>query len=354
MAEPLSKTTWTPGAGTRTWHAPPPAGVDRGPHGETADTWVVVLAGGQGTRLQQFIRHITGSDRPKQFCRIVGTRSMLRHTWDRARRIVPSDRILTVITAGQEAYLQDEASGTVPGGVLVQPANKETAPGLLLPVLWIAERDPTATVVVFPSDHFIWEEERFLQHVRDAVRASRHFADRMVVLGVEPDGPEQSYGWIAPGPPCEADAGVELYHVRRFWEKPDRTTAASLFASGFFWNTFVLAGQLGAFLGAARRALPEVFDSLSVAAGFLGTRYEADVLAATYRSLRPINFSITLLAEQPETLLALPVRAVYWSDWGDPQRILRTLRRFDRRPAWAPAYARALAQGAEWAPADLD
>src|SRR5512137_993436 len=28
MAELLSKTTWTPGAGTGTWHAPPPAGVD--------------------------------------------------------------------------------------------------------------------------------------------------------------------------------------------------------------------------------------------------------------------------------------------------------------------------------------
>jgi len=48
------------------------------------------------------------------------------------------------------------------------------------------------------------------------------------------------------------------------------------------------------------------------------------------------------------------MRAVYWSDWGDPQRILRTLRRFDRRPAWLPAYARALAQGAEWASADFD
>jgi mannose-1-phosphate guanylyltransferase len=354
MAEPLSKTTWNPGAGAGTWHAPPPVRADYEPHGETGDVWVVVLAGGWGTRLRQFIRHITGSDRPKQFCRIVGTRSMLRHTWDRARRMVPDDRIVTIITAGQEPYLEDEGPGTAPGRVLVQPANKETAPGLLLPLLWIAERDPSATVVVFPSDHFIWEEERFLVHVRAGVRASRHFADRVVVLGVEADSPEQSYGWIAPGPPCGADAGAELYHVYRFWEKPDRSTAASLFASGFFWNTFVLVGQLMAFVRAARQTLPEVLESLSVAAAFLGTRYESEVLAATYRSLRPVNFSRALLAGRPETLLTLPVRAVYWSDWGDPQRILRTLRRFDRRPAWLPAYARALAQGAKLVPIDID
>ena len=354
MAAPVPTTAWSLGAGAGTWHAPPPEAADDGRHGQPGGTWVVVLAGGRGTRLQQFIRHITGSDRPKQFCRIVGTRSMLRHTWDRARRLVPADRILTVITAGQESYLHDAASGAVPGRVLVQPANKETAPGLLLPLLWIAERDPSATVVVFPSDHFIWEEERFLGHVRDAARASRHCAGRLVVLGVEADGPEQSYGWIAPGPRCETGAGVEVHHVRRFWEKPDRATAVRLFASGFLWNTFVLVGQLAAFLRAARQALPEVLDALGPTTAFLGTRYEADVLAAAYRSLRPVNFSRTLLAGQPETLLTLPMRAVYWSDWGDPQRILRTLRRFDRRPAWLPAYARALAQGAEWASADFD
>jgi mannose-1-phosphate guanylyltransferase len=279
---------------------------------------------------------------------------MLRHTWDRARRIVPHDRILTVITAGQEAYLQDEPAGTVPGRVLVQPVNKGTAPGLLLPLLWIAERDPAAMVVVFPSDHLIWEEVRFLAHVRDAVRASRHVADRVVVLCVEADSPDQSYGWIAPGPPYEAGADAELYHVRRFWEKPDRATAAALFSGGFFWNTFVLAGHVGAFLQSAHQALPDVLNVLGVAAAFLGTRYEADVLAGAYRRLRPVDFSRTLLAWRTETLLALPVRGVYWSDWGDPQRVLRTLRRFDRRPAWLPVYARALAQGLEWAPVDVD
>jgi mannose-1-phosphate guanylyltransferase len=275
---------------------------------------------------------------------------MLRHTWDRARQIVAPDRVLTVITAGQECYLAEEASDGVIGQVVVQPANKETGPGLLLPLLWLAQRSPGATVVVFPADHFIWEEERFLAYVRAAVRSSRCFQDRLVILGVEADGPEQSYGWIAPGPVC-ASGVAELYHVRRFWEKPDHDTAARLFANGYLWNTFVLAGHLHAFMRAARQAVPEVLESLGAAAAFLGTRYETEVLAATYRSLRPINFSRTLLAGQPEALLALPVRAVYWSDWGDPQRILRTLRRFDRHPAWLSAYLRMLAQKPELAQA---
>ncbi len=311
-------------------------------------TWIVILAGGWGTRLRQFIRHVTGSDRPKQFCRIVGTRSMLRHTWDRARQLVPSQRILTVITAGQEPYLDDERTqGAVPGRVLVQPANRETAPGLLLPLLWIAQRELDATVVVFPSDHFIWEEERFLTHVRAAVPAARHFADRLVVLGVEAGGPDHGYGWIAPGPPCGAAEGGELYGVRRFWEKPDRATAARLFASGYLWNTFVLVGRLRAFVHAARQTLPDVVESMTVAAAFLDTRHEADVLAATYQRLHPTDFSRTLLAERPDVLLTLPVRGVCWSDWGNPERILRTLEQFGRRPGWLPAYSRTLARAAD-------
>jgi len=311
--------------------------------------WVVILAGGEGNRLRQFVRLVLGAERPKQFCCIVGTRSMLRHTWDRARQIVPPDQIVTVITAGQERHLEDEPSGGVSQHVLVQPANKETGPGVLLPLLWIAQRAPAATVVVFPADHFIWEEARFLAYVRAAVRASQCFRDRLVILGVEADGPEQSYGWVAPGPPCDAGTGVELYQVRRFWEKPDRETAARLFASGHFWNTFVLAGHLQAFMRAASEALPDTLRSLSAAAPFLGTRYEAEALALAYRRLLPANFSRTLLAGQPDVLLTMPARGVYWSDWGDPQRILRTLRRFDRRPAWLPVYARTLAHGAEGA-----
>lgn len=37
------------------------------------DDWAVVLAGGHGMRLQSFIRQVLGSERPKQFCRIIGT-----------------------------------------------------------------------------------------------------------------------------------------------------------------------------------------------------------------------------------------------------------------------------------------
>jgi mannose-1-phosphate guanylyltransferase len=305
--------------------------------------WVVVLAGGQGTRLRNFIRHVLGSEKPKQFCRIVGSRSMIRHTWDRAALLVDPSRIVTVITAGQEAHLEEEARNGVPGTILVQPSNRDTAPGLLLPLLWIAGRDPAARVAVFPSDHFVWEEARFTRHVRNAAITATH-QDRLVLLGAEADGPEPGYGWIAPGPPVASVSPAAVYTVRRFWEKPDRRTAARLLACGYLWNTFVIAGGLETFLRLAAVHVPEVLLPLGAEA-WRGAdmAFRPSALRRIYNQIPPTNLSQRLLAQCAEDLLVLAARDVYWSDWGDPHRVMRTLHRFNRRPQWLPAYARVMA-----------
>ncbi len=311
-----------------------------------AGPWAVVLAGGEGTRLQGFVRQALGCERPKQFCSIIGSRSMLRHTWDRVLRVVDPDRIVTVITAGQEHYIEEEGRHGVPGTILVQPANRGTAPGLLLPLLWIARRAPGAFVAVSPADHFVWEEERFAQYVRDVLGAAQNWPARLALLGVEADGPDGSYGWIAPGQPLAGDAHAELYALRRFWEKPDPQTAAHLFACGHLWNTLVLAGRLETYLGLAAAWMPQVLGPLRAAEHSLDLPAHGPALDEAYGRIRPTNLSEALLARCPEGLMVLAARGVCWSDWGDPDRIVRTLRRLDRHPSWLAAYAQAQAQAA--------
>ncbi len=336
-------------AESRTLGQPVPQGGP-GPRRDQAvaqtDRWAVVLAGGEGKRLQWFVRQALGIERPKQFCQIIGTRSMLRHTWDRAARLVAPERIVTVITAGQERYLEEEARRGVPGPVLVQPANKDTAPGLLLPLLWIGRRDPAATVVVYPADHFVWEEERFAACLRSGVLAAAELPDRLALLGVEADAADVSYGWIAPGAPLGGGCGAEVYAVRRFWEKPDRATAARLLAAGHLWNTLVLAGRLPTYLALAEACLPDVLEPLRAVADCLGTPAQAWALREAYRCLAATNLSQAVLARRPDRLMVLAARGICWSDWGDPDRILRTLRRIDRRPHWLPAYVRTQVQAA--------
>src|ERR671923_94842 len=51
---------------------------------------------------------------------------------------------------------------------VVQPANRGTALGVLYPALLVAHRDPSATVAVFPSDHFVASADRFMDAVSEA------------------------------------------------------------------------------------------------------------------------------------------------------------------------------------------
>jgi len=309
----------------------------RGISAPRGDLWIVVLAGGNGTRLRSFTQQVLGTERPKQFCRIVGTRSMLRHTWDRALRLVPPERIITIITAGLEVYLEEEAQRGVPGTVLVQPENKETAPGLLLPLVWIARRNPVATVAVFPADHFIWEEDRFEGHVRAAVNAAAHLR-QVILLGIQAERPDTGYGYIAPGQPVETGPMTELYAVREFWEKPDWLTASLLFSRGCFWNTFIMVGGADAFLGVAEIGVPQVLTPLRSIASCLGTPAEAAALTQAYKLIPSTNLSRVVLPRHPEALLVLSARGISWCDWGDPDRIVWTLRRHGLTPPWLPGY----------------
>jgi hypothetical protein len=45
--------------------------------------WAIVLAGGEGVRLRPLVRQLCADDRPKQFVKIVGSKSLLGHTLDR-------------------------------------------------------------------------------------------------------------------------------------------------------------------------------------------------------------------------------------------------------------------------------
>src|ERR1041384_5857468 len=62
------------------------------------DRWAVILAGGDGTRLQSMTRAISGDNRPKQFVPIIGGSTLLNQTRRRIALSIERDRTLIVVT----------------------------------------------------------------------------------------------------------------------------------------------------------------------------------------------------------------------------------------------------------------
>ena len=92
--------------------------------------WGVILSGGDGVRLRPLTWLLTGDDRPKQFCRLVGEKTLLAQTRDRVARALPPDRTLFVLTKSHEPFYATELGEVPPDQMVVQPRNRGTLPAL--------------------------------------------------------------------------------------------------------------------------------------------------------------------------------------------------------------------------------
>jgi mannose-1-phosphate guanylyltransferase len=243
-----------------------------------------------------------------------------------------------VVTLRSHApYFAEQWAGADPPHVLVQPTDRGTAAGILLPLHWVTRRDPGATVAVFPSDHFVSEPALFMAHVaRIAAWVDEH-PDRLVLLGAHAAGPEVEYGWIELGRPLEWTDDRRIWEVRRFWEKPSVERARACLEAGCLWNTFVVVGKAATFLRAGREALPEVDERLARAESFLGTEEETWALQQAYALMPKANFSHAILEPCPPYLAVAAIRGVVWSDLGTPRRVFEILGSTQERPAWLHA-----------------
>lgn len=294
-------------------------------------------------RMRHLINYWLGGDRPKQYCTFVGSRSMLQHTIDRTRTIVSEEHIVTVVGTGHDRFLSESGVASMPGMVIEQPHNLGTAPGIILPTAYVLASNPDATLAIFPSDHFVYPEDQFCEHVRHAFELAEKYSDKIILVGAIPDRAETEYGWIEPGGTgikrSEARPFIPL-NVIRFREKPGKSEARMLLGQGCLWNTMVIVVKAKSLWALARRFLSEMmyeFDALlvllrAVRAGRLEPGYESRALASVYTHLAPADFSRDFLQHSTEKAMVMPMEGVAWCDWGCPQRVVASLASMGRHP----------------------
>ena len=273
--------------------------------------WGVILAGGDGKRLLPLTRRISGDDRPKQFCALTGGETLLDQTLRRVAPLIADRQTLLLLTETHQRFYADQLADIADERLLIQPSNHGTAPAIAYSLTHIGRMDSDAIVAFFPSDHHFANNEAFTDHMDLAFRQAEMDSDRVILLGIQPDAPEESYGWIEPG--NSVDRSV-VFEVRRFWEKPSRRVAARLMLDGCLWNSFVMVGRVGAFLAMIRRSLPELLRSFE--------SMEGCELRELYARIPATNFSDEVLSKRPSDLTVLPARGLGWSDLGEPQRVL--------------------------------
>lgn len=281
-------------------------------------TWAIVLAAGSGTRLSSITRDDSGKPVPKQFCSLHGGPSLIEQALARARSVVSRDRIMAIVSPSHVRYWKPALGELADGNIVVQPHDRGTAVGILLPTLCILARDPQARIVILPSDHHFANESILENALRLAIDNVGHHRSGVVLLGIEADEPDPELGYILP----HASDRTRLRAVHRFVEKPAIEEARRLCREGALWNCFILVSRAQSLVELYRHRHPQLVKSLQA----IRLNDYAQLLQA-YHELPEVDFSRHIAADQAQRLSVMAVPRCGWNDIGTLHRLGQTLAR---------------------------
>jgi len=291
------------------------------------NTWAIVLAAGEGSRLHSLTTSESGIAIPKQFCSLHGDQSLLREAPQRAEAVAPPANSCIVVAHHHRRWWDPELAAEPKSNIIVQPINRGTANGILLPLLHIMARDPDARIVLLPSDHHVRDEPVLAAALQEAVRKLEGRRNHVLLLGIYPEEADPDLGYIVPG----SVDGPAVGTVSRFVEKPNAPLAHVLITAGALWNTFIVAAHAQALLQMFAQFVPRIVtDMRSVVEHNPCTGDAPDAVIDLYRRLPNIDFSRQILQHTTSVLRLLHVKNCGWSDLGTPQRVAKVLRRLPR------------------------
>ncbi len=269
--------------------------------------YVVILAGGGGTRLWPLSR----PDRPKPFLPILGERTLLRATFERARPLLASPADVVVVVDRRHVDLvRDDLPEIPPANVLAEPTGRNTAAAIALAAVAV-DRPADEPMVVLPADHLVRDEVAFRALLARAAEVAGAPDRPLVTLGIAPTGPETGYGYMVAG---AARPEAATHAVLRFVEKPSAEAATALLAAPepVAWNAGIFVWRRDAILAALAASAPDILAA--VRAGVDGG---SAALEAAYATVRATSIDYAVMEPASVAGRVAMLRAdVGWSDLG--------------------------------------
>jgi mannose-1-phosphate guanylyltransferase len=271
------------------------------------DTYVVIMAGGVGSRFWPYSRNY----RPKQFLDVLDTgNSLIQLTNNRFKGICPQENVYVVTNESYTELVKEHLPELSDHQILSEPMGRNTAPCIAYASYKIASKNKNANIIVTPSDHTVFKEKEFEEVISTAVESAAT-SDRIITIGIKPNRPETGYGYIQFLP----DSGDQLKKVKTFTEKPELDLARKFLDSGdFVWNAGIFVWNVNTIKSAFENFLPDMAELFAQGESLYYSSLEADFIKDVYYQCKNISIDYGVMENASNVYV---VQADFgWSDIG--------------------------------------
>lgn len=266
---------------------------------------VVIMAGGIGSR---FWPQST-PEKPKQFLKLLGDKTMIQMTFDRMKKLVPSENIFIVTNSRYVDLVKEQLPEIKDINIITEPCSRNTAPCILLSALYIKNLYKESNVICVSSDSHIANEDRFIEIIKEANEFINKEKNAIVTLGITPTRPETGYGYI------KYEKGDSVPNkVIKFVEKPNLEVAKEYLASKeYLWNAGMFIFNSSSMLKELKEFLPDDYELLKDLPSITDKKYNK-FLETNYEKCNKISIDYAVMEKSPN-VYAIP-SDIGWDDVG--------------------------------------
>ncbi|MGV6845701.1 MAG: mannose-1-phosphate guanylyltransferase [Lutibacter sp.] len=270
------------------------------------DFYAIIMAGGVGSR---FWPQSTKSN-PKQFLDLLGVgKTLLQQTFNRFEKLIPSENIFIATNENYFDLVKKQIPKLQDFQIVLEPAMRNTAPCNLYSALKIHKKNTNAQIVVAPSDHYIDDEENFLENIKNAFQFSKE-NKALITLGIMTNSPNTGFGYIK-----FSKESATFKKVIQFTEKPDLKTAEKFIESGnYLWNAGIFIWSSASILNAFKTYLPNMYHLFKQGVSDFNSSKENNFISKNYPKADNISIDYGIL-EKADNVYVLPTN-FGWNDLG--------------------------------------
>lgn len=265
------------------------------------------MAGGIGSRFWPMSK----TSFPKQFLDILGTgETLIQMTYRRFLALCPKENIYVVTNDDYKSLVMEQLPEMKEGQVLCEPSRRNTAPCIAYAAYKIHFQNPSARMMIAPSDHLILKEKAF----EDSMNLALEQADKgtLVTLGIKPSRPDTGYGYIQF---VDEEDGKEVKRVKTFTEKPNLELAQTFLDSGdFYWNSGIFVSTTQTMINAFAEHLNEVHVLFEPKLKELNGPNEGETIAEIYAVCANVSIDYGIMEKAKNVYVVLS--DIGWSDLG--------------------------------------